>query len=244
MTTTEAPTALEREFAESVAELQTALHQAAEANTQAAQANAQAAQANTEAAQATTQAAEATTLAAQAASRVQTLIPRVGSISNLFAELDNVIRSGREQIGGTAPAPTPLYTRPTLVVPPPSASPATPQPFPTYSATSAPTAEDDAPATVSPAFSPASTAGLKSFRLEFESTPGPLDLRTVDDAVSEHPAVRDVALLDYDGRKATLKVWIEPTATPSEIQQSLLDTSSAIFANGNDVTIVALEDVA
>lgn len=236
MTTTDARTALEREFAESVNDLQIALEQAADANSQAAQAN-------TQAAHATTQAAQATTLAAEAAIRVQSLLPRVGSISNLFAELDNVIRSGREQIGVSAQTAAPVYTRPTLVVPPPSASPATPQPFPTYSETPSP-ASTEAPAAETPAFEPTNTAGLKSFRLEFESNPGPLDLRTVDDAVSEHPAVRDVALLDYDGRKATLKVWIEASATPSDIQQSLLDTSSAIFANGNDVTIVALEDVA
>jgi hypothetical protein len=243
MTTNDARTALEGEFAESVAELQAALKQAADANTQAAQANTQAEQANTQAAQAnaqatqaTTQAAEATTHAAEAtahaadatahaadaAARVQTLIPRVGSISALFAQLDNVIRTGREQIGATAPAPA--YTGPTLVVTEPEA------PAPVAEQPTAPKSEI--------------TASLTSFRLEFESSPGPLDLRTVDDAVSEHPAVRDVALLDYDGRKATLKVWIEPSASPSDIQSALAEKSPAIFGSTNAVTIVALEDAA
>lgn len=260
--TNDARTALEREFAESVAELQTALQQAADANTQAAsanaqaeQANAQAAQANAQAAQATTQAAEATTHAAEAtahaadatahaaeaATRVQTLIPRVGSISALFAELDNVIRTGREQIGATAPTPaytgpTPVYTGPTLVVD--NGAPAESE------AADAPTESPAPEAPALPAFEPANSAALTSFRLEFESNPGPLDLRTVDDAVSEHPAVRDVALLDYDGRKATLKVWIEPSATPADIQAALVEKSPQLFSNGNDVTIVALEDVA
>jgi hypothetical protein len=90
----------------------------------------------------------------------------------------------------------------------------------------------------------AEAAGLTCFRLEFESRPGPLDLRTVDDAVSEHPAVRDVALLDYDGRKATLKVWIDGSAKPADVQSTLIARSSQLFAPGNDVTIVALEDVA
>lgn len=253
--TNDARTALEREFAESVAELQTALQQAADANTQAASANAQAeqanaaaAQANAQAAQATTQAAEATTHAAEAtahaadatahaaeaATRVQTLIPRVGSISALFAELDNVIRTGREQIGATAP--TPVYTGPTLVVD--NGAPAESE------AADAPTESPAPEAPALPAFEPANSAALTSFRLEFESNPGPLDLRTVDDAVSEHPAVRDVALLDYDGRKATLKVWIEPSASPADIQAALVEKSPSLFSNGNDVTIVALEDVA
>ena len=90
----------------------------------------------------------------------------------------------------------------------------------------------------------AEAQGLKCFRLEFESRPGPLDLRTVDDAVSEHPAVRDVALLDYDGRKATLKVWIDGAASPSDVQSTLVERSSELFSAGNDVTIVAIEDAA
>jgi hypothetical protein len=91
---------------------------------------------------------------------------------------------------------------------------------------------------------PADDAGVTCFRLEFESKPGPLDLRTVDDAVGEHPAVRDVALLDYDGRRATLKVWIAATSTPAEVQDALKQRTAELFAPGHDITIVALEDVA
>ncbi len=66
----------------------------------------------------------------------------------------------------------------------------------------------------------------------------------MDDAVSEHPAVRDVALLDYDGRKATLKVWIDGSASSSDVQSTLVERSAQLFGAGNDVTIVALEDAA
>jgi hypothetical protein len=85
---------------------------------------------------------------------------------------------------------------------------------------------------------------LISFRLEVEASPGPLDLRAVDDAITSHEAVRDVALLDYDGRRATLKVWIAPPANPSEVQQALADRAGTIPSDGNRVSIVALEDVA
>jgi hypothetical protein len=91
---------------------------------------------------------------------------------------------------------------------------------------------------------PADGAGVTCFRLEFESNPGPLDLRKVDDAVGEHPAVRDVALLDYDGRRATLKVWIAATSTPADVQNALKQRVTQLFPSGHDITIVALEDVA
>jgi hypothetical protein len=188
--------------------------------------------------------------AADATAAIKALLPKVGAIGSLFDELDAMIHSGRQQISpGSAPATS--YTRPTLVVPSTAARPApVPQPF-------SPVLEADpsAPAAESPPYAPdgAETSapapgveapGLTCFRLEFESRPGPLDLRTVDDAVSEHPAVRDVALLDYDGRKATLKVWIDGSASPSDVQGTLIERSPQLFAAGNDVTIVALEDVA
>ena len=195
--------------------------------------------------------------AADASATIKTLLPKVGAINSLFDELDAVIRSGRQQIAqadDTAPA---SYSRPTLVVPSVSARPA-PQPFGATESTPQPeivaikppvaiepettgsSIERETPESVKRA----EAQGLKCFRLEFESNPGPLDLRTVDDAVSEHPSVRDVALLDYDGRKATLKVWIEGNASPSDVQSSLVERSSQLFAAGNDVTIIALEDAA
>jgi hypothetical protein len=85
---------------------------------------------------------------------------------------------------------------------------------------------------------------LISFRLEVDSQPGPLDLRAVDDAISGHDAVRDVALIDYDGKRATLKVWIAPPASPTEVQQALSARAGMIGSEGNHVSIVALEDVA
>ena len=197
--------------------------------------------------------------AADASAAIKALLPKVGAIGSLFDELDAVIRSGRQQIGqagGGAPA---SYSRPTLVVPSAPARPA-PQPFVASEGAPQPEIVVEQPSATAEAetntiiesiaretaesVKRAEAQGLKCFRLEFESSPGPLDLRTVDDAVSEHPSVRDVALLDYDGRKATLKVWIESSASPSDVQSSLIERSSQLFTAGNDVTIVALEDAA
>jgi len=178
--------------------------------------------------------------ATDATASIRALLPKVGSISHMFDELDAVIGSGRQQIGETASTASPAYSRPTLVVPnAPSPAAANAGEWPAASAPGR-TITPETPESVKRA----EAAGLTCFRLEFESSPGPLDLRTVDDAVSEHPAVRDVALLDYDGRKATLKVWIDGTAKPADVQSTLIERSPQLFAAGNDVTIVALEDVA
>jgi hypothetical protein len=183
--------------------------------------------------------------AADASASIRALLPKVGAIGSLFDELDAVIRTGRQQIGQGGAASEAAYTRPTLVV-----QTAAPQPF--IAPESASTNESPAIATgggsiareTPESVQRAQAQGLKCFRLEFESRPGPLDLRTVDDAVSEHPAVRDVALLDYDGRKATLKVWIDAGASPNDVQSTLVERSSQLFTAGNDVTIVAIEDAA
>ncbi|HEU5321023.1 MAG TPA: hypothetical protein VFX28_09480 [Methylomirabilota bacterium] len=186
--------------------------------------------------------------AAEAAAAIGALARRVSAIGALFDELEAVVRSGRQQIGLgdilTAPERQASVTRPTLVVP--GAAPAGWAPEPQPSAE--PGAPETAPAAIEPApgpaFAPATPAEQRmSFRLTFESQQGPLDLRVVDEAVGEHPAVRDVALLDYDGRRATLKVWIDAGVSPETVQDELRERAPAIFVDG-DVTIVALEDVA
>lgn len=243
MPTTETTSGIARELGEAIDELQAALHRASEATTQ-----------------------------------IRALVPRIGTLGNLFDDIEAVLQSGRQQFGAeshsTQASPS-AYPRPTLVVSPPAPTP-NPAPAPAQPTlwadvpppasvvTSAPEAATEpvsataATQTYEPLPPPAVSAPepaivepvearveeLTCFRLEFESRPGPLDLRTVDDAVSEHPAVRDVALLDYDGRKATLKVWITSMASPADVQRALSERAGKIFASGNDVTIVALEDVA
>jgi hypothetical protein len=164
---------------------------------------------------------------------LQRIVPRVSQIGSLFDELASVINSGRKQLGITGEPGA--YTRPTLVTRTPS--PIVPDLSP----------GDD------PWSSLAQTMGaetkpthatLTCFRLEFESKPGPLDLRSVDDAVGEHPSVRDVALLDYDGRKATLKVWIEQGADPAAIRDSLTEKAATLFGTDNEVTVTAHEEAA
>lgn len=181
--------------------------------------------------------------AADATASIQRLVPRVAQIGSLFDELASVINTGRQQLGIQGAA----ITRPTLL-PSATPSPVQPQSDPWTQLSDTWGAKDDGAGTQSAAQevspTPVSTASLVSFRLEFESKPGPLDLRAVDDAVSEHPAVRDVALLDYDGRKATLKVWIADDATPTDVRTALSSQATSLFGPDNEVTVVAIEDAA
>lgn len=171
--------------------------------------------------------------AADAASGIRGMLPRVSAISGVFAQLEAVVQSGRQQFGGPTGAQPGSLSRPTLV-----GSGGGPQ----RDAFVTPAFESDPPIETVAAASPG--ADFACFRIEFESRPGPLDLRAVDEVVSEHPAVRDVALLDYDGRKATLKVWIERSADPDEVQSALIERADTLFGGENDVTITALEDAA
>jgi hypothetical protein len=171
----------------------------------------------------------------EASTTLQALLPRVAQVSTLFDELAAVINTGRAQLGSTVGT---AYARPTLV------APSEPTPAPEMKQGDDPwtqLAETFREGAEKPA---AGTPGLTSFRLEFESKSGPLDLRAVDDAVSEHHAVKDVALIDYDGKRATLKVWIDESATPHEVQSTLSEKATALFGPENEVTVVAVEDQA
>ncbi|MBF6601024.1 MAG: hypothetical protein IVW36_10990 [Dehalococcoidia bacterium] len=181
--------------------------------------------------------------AAEATRALGGLAPRLRAVGEVFDKIDAAIAEGRQQIGATGvgarPSPA-AVTRPTLVVPAVAHAAPSPQPAPAAAIdlASVPEATHELREIV------ATDADLASFRLEFESRPGPLDLRAVDEAISEHPAVRDIALLDYDGHRATLKVWVEGSTSPASVQVAIRDRVRALFPSENEVTVVALEDAA
>ena len=209
---------------------------------------------------------EAVARATEASNALDALATRVHAISDVFDQIEAAVREGRRQIAGasaTLSPPSPAITRPTLVVPeaPAATEPETftfaaPEPEPAIGTSELPRASE--PAAVQdfgaatetretePEAPPRSERReeLLSFRLEFESRPGPLDLRAVDDAISEHPGVRDIALLDYDGHRATLKVWVAGGMSPIEIQQAIREQVARLFPPGNDISVIALEDAA
>ena len=214
---------------------------------------------------------DALTRATEASVALSALAARVHAISDVFDQIDAAVREGRRQLAGASAAiggaqAQATITRPTLVVPEepvrtePVRTEAVPVPFAPAPAVEAldelepppAAAEETAPLTMpepdedhAPANGKSEPRSeLLSFRLEFESRPGPLDLRAVDDAISEHPDVRDIALLDYDGHRATLKVWVGGGASPIEIQQAIREQVMRLFPPDNDVSVIALEDAA
>jgi hypothetical protein len=74
-------------------------------------------------------------------------------------------------------------------------------------------------------------------RMSIVSKAGSLDLKAVDGAVNENPAVVDVALLDYDGRHATLKLWVSGGADPDGVQESLLASLRRRLGDEGDVEV-------
>ena len=74
---------------------------------------------------------------------------------------------------------------------------------------------------------PAQQSGLtatRCLRLTVASRIGSLDLKAVDGSVNENPSVLDVALLDYDGRQATLKLWVNESADPEGVREALVSS--------------------
>jgi hypothetical protein len=187
--------------------------------------------------------------AAEAGARIRRLMPRVGQMSAVFGELESIFANSRAPAAeyDTAPPPRIAPERPTLVVTPsspkrgkkPSQAEAVAEPEPD----AAPAGDVAAPDAWAPSEAMAYGEPTMTVRLEVSSQGGPLDLRAVDDLVTQHPAVRDVALLDYDGRRATLKVWIAASVSAAEVQRAL-DEQAHLIGEGSDVSIIALEDVA
>jgi hypothetical protein len=66
--------------------------------------------------------------------------------------------------------------------------------------------------------------GSHCLRVDVWAKSGSLDLKAVDRSINETPAVADVALLDYDGRSATLKVWVDASDSAAEVRRVLLES--------------------
>jgi hypothetical protein len=183
-----------------------------------------------------------------AAGRIRAALPRLEQMSGVFAQLESIIAASREPTGLAAPSvrtPRPRSRQQTATLAEIAVAaglqPEAPEGDTLGTAELA--ADPDALDHLEPLVA-TDGASLTSFRLEFQSERGTLNLRAVDEAIGEHPAVRDVALIDYDGRRAVLKVWITATARPSDIEQALNARADKIASDGGQLSIVALEDAA
>lgn len=171
--------------------------------------------------------------ATDATSALHDILPRIDAIAGMFDEIETALRSWRERLGGGTSFGGHSYgfetprPRPTLVVPAIDAASA-PQPH--------------ANGSIALAETPLATGTTRTLRIEIESAGGALDLRAVDDAMGRHPDVNDIALLDYDGHRATLKLWVGRGSSAADVQTWL--ASEGALPEGHAFTVVALDDVA
>ena len=98
---------------------------------------------------------------------------------------------------------------------------------------------EDAPEPVADTYrEPPASAGTNCLRLTVQSGAGSLDLKAVDTAVNENQDVVDVALLDYDGRQATLKLWVAPSSDAAAVRDALLASLKVqLGADGGEASI-------
>ena len=154
--------------------------------------------------------------ASRSVTAIRDSIGDVASISARVQELEQAIDLARQSLSvGPAPAITPTPIRAASDVDA-DVQPAREQPIDDEPAFEAETE----PAPISNV--PQGGNEAHCLRLNVSSKTGSLDLKAVDAAVNENPAVIDVALLDYDGRRATLKLWVNASADAAGVSEALL----------------------
>ena len=181
-------------------------------------------------------------------------IAQIDTLADIVREMEAALALARKigVQPAARPPEEPARLRPIETIEPPAAPQAAPEPAPQIAPQPAPqneaAAEEDeaedegttffqVPATIDetpepgpeieneiePAAEPARPVSHR-LRLAVASRIGALDLKAVDGAVNENTAVVDVALLDYDGRQATLKLWINGAADPIETRDALTES--------------------
>lgn len=140
----------------------------------------------------------ALTEAGRAVSAIRNHLPQVSALAEIMSTMESAMTLARKSLGGPAAPTRPAATPPLRPVPSPE-----------------PAEQERAPA---------AQAGSRALRLRVGSKSGSLDLKAVDAAVNENPGVVDVALLDYDGRAATLKLWLSETEDPNALREALLES--------------------
>ncbi len=154
---------------------------------------------------------------------IRDALPQVAALAAGVGEMEAAMARVRQQLGASSGAP-PLRSVQPQDTPPqdtPAASPEPDEPRPSVE-------EDQTEA-----------GGRVShcLRLDVSTRASSLDLKAVDGSVNENSAVVDVALLDYDGRHATLKIWIEASADPNAVREALLESLQRHLADDEDAEV-------
>ena len=165
--------------------------------------------------------------AGQSVTIIRTNIAQISTLAKAVREMEAAITLARQNLSLPLAARQATDTPPLRAVPQPEpvAETIAPEPVAETTEQPEPVAEATAPEPVAGTTAPEPAAGEAAshcLRLSVQSKSGSLDLKAVDRSVNENPAVVDVALLDYDGRKATLKLWVNESADPIGVREALL----------------------
>jgi hypothetical protein len=157
--------------------------------------------------------------AVRAVAAMRAFVPQINMLAQAVVTIESAVTQARQNIDVEGPPPTAQATLHAI------------QPTPL-------------PATGQQQEQPTTEAGTQCLRLQVTKTSGPLDLKNVDNAVNEHPEIVDLALLDYDGRQATLKVWVSGGTDRKQLEQSLTDDLLKRVGESAEVTITADQESA
>jgi len=166
--------------------------------------------------------------AVQAVSAIRAFVPQISALAQVVTTIESAVTQARQNMdiapiaqptASVAPA-APVIPAALRAVEPAPAVDDTPEPQQESGRSGQPTA-----------------TGTECLRLSVTKTSGPLDLKMVDNAVNEHPEIVDLALLDYDGRQATLKVWVAGSTDRQALQRSLTEDLLERVGDGAEVKI-------
>ncbi len=181
--------------------------------------------------------------ASRAAMDIRNVLPQLVGLAEIVGEMEAAMSRARERLGvPPGDVPPPAVAPPTLRAVPTAEAPAQPE-APTQPEPAQPTPTQVEPAEAAPVVAVSedeteqSRPGSHCLRLDVTLQSGSLDLKAVDSSVGECPAVVDVALLDYDGRHATLKVWIDESADAESVSATLVESLRSHLGNGENAEV-------
>jgi hypothetical protein len=143
----------------------------------------------------------ALTEASAAVSALRLQVPQMNQLAEMVATIESAIESARRAAG------TPEHIPPAAVIAPLEPVPAASPPTSVYE--------------TEPATSSTPSEQADCFRVQVHRLSGSLDLKAVDAVINEKREIVDVALLDYDGRQATLKVWVSGTRDLESLRKAI-----------------------
>lgn len=179
--------------------------------------------------------------AAQAAAELRRALPKIAALTDVIGDIEETITRIRPKLaqaeglrrGEEEPSP---WLRPlgkeTFTTSAPAESGVGAQDW--TAKVFAPAEEEQPSAETEPE---ATAEPSHCLRLEVTTKGASLDLKAVDGVVNETAEVVDVALLDYDGRHASLKVWLQETSDAQHVRDTLREGLRQRFGEGAEIEV-------